>query len=425
MTGPVPDRTSTPRATRPPSRPPRSGRAGSSTRKASNPPKSSASASASANSPDNMSDEESADLSLEDFVVKSESGRSPAQDSIRPGSEDASGTLDDGDDVPNMPQQKRRRVTRACDECRRKKIKCDGKQPCTHCSVYSYGNTAKLPISILPFLFFPSRAVSRFPGPGCSLTVVLECTYDKPSNRRRNPAPQYIEALENKLDRAMSLLRQFMPNVDLADPNLDPAVQQEFRNREKARARTQEAKAEASKVQPDEQPDSQIMSMIESIGQLDLKESGEWDFHGVSSGAVFLRRMKDHFQTLLGNEYQIPFLPRPAIPPGLFTIHTPSSPAASPLANPTMHTLPPRERVDKLCHYSLDCATCLLRVVHRPTFFETLDRLYNTPQGSWGNEEQRFLGLLYSVLALGSVYNVSQDEGLEGTVTYSSAVSEG
>lgn len=42
--------------------------------------------------------------------------------------------------TPSMPLQKRRRVTRACDECRRKKIKCDGKQPCTHCSVYSYGN---------------------------------------------------------------------------------------------------------------------------------------------------------------------------------------------------------------------------------------------------------------------------------------------
>jgi hypothetical protein len=39
----------------------------------------------------------------------------------------------------SAPVQKRRRVTRACDECRRKKIKCDGKQPCTHCSVYSYG----------------------------------------------------------------------------------------------------------------------------------------------------------------------------------------------------------------------------------------------------------------------------------------------
>lgn len=51
------------------------------------------------------------------------------------------GEMDDrqGDGGPSQPVQKRRRVTRACDECRRKKIKCDGKQPCTHCSVYSYG----------------------------------------------------------------------------------------------------------------------------------------------------------------------------------------------------------------------------------------------------------------------------------------------
>ena len=45
---------------------------------------------------------------------------------------------------PGSHLQKRRRVTRACDECRRKKIKCDGKQPCTHCTVYSYGKLARL-----------------------------------------------------------------------------------------------------------------------------------------------------------------------------------------------------------------------------------------------------------------------------------------
>ncbi|KAL2833987.1 hypothetical protein BJY01DRAFT_253274 [Aspergillus pseudoustus] len=44
----------------------------------------------------------------------------------------------------------------ACDECRRKKIKCDGKQPCTHCTFYSY-----------------------------------DCTYDQPSNRRNNPASPF------------------------------------------------------------------------------------------------------------------------------------------------------------------------------------------------------------------------------------------
>lgn len=48
-------------------------------------------------------------------------------------------TAKDNTGRPIAPVQKRRRVTRACDECRRKKIKCDGKQPCTHCTVYSYG----------------------------------------------------------------------------------------------------------------------------------------------------------------------------------------------------------------------------------------------------------------------------------------------
>ena len=60
--------------------------------------------------------------------------------------------LEEGDegapgDPPRSPlsAQKRRRVTRACDECRRKKIKCDGKQPCAHCTVYSYGDALRKP----------------------------------------------------------------------------------------------------------------------------------------------------------------------------------------------------------------------------------------------------------------------------------------
>lgn len=51
-------------------------------------------------------------------------------------------SLDKATQPPKPLGQKRRRVTRACDECRRKKIKCDGKQPCTHCTVYSYGQYA-------------------------------------------------------------------------------------------------------------------------------------------------------------------------------------------------------------------------------------------------------------------------------------------
>lgn len=260
------------------------------------------------------------------------------------------------------------------------------------------------------------------------LTLLLECTYDKPSNRRRNPAPQYIEALETRLQRAEALLRKFAPDVDLTDPDLDPAVQQEFRSREQARAKGLRLKAEELAKESDPQ-DPQIMSMIETIGQLELNEGGEWDFHGISSGAVFLRRMKEHFSGILGNDYRIPFLPRPSRSAGMFTLDSPRSSAGSPWdassSSPNIYDLPPQDKVRTLCYYALHCATCLLRIVHIPTFYESLAKVYEKPQESWGSEEHRFLGLLYSVMALGCMYNVSEDDPSGPPISYKSCLEEG
>lgn len=70
-----------------------------------------------------------------------ETENTPRDLSEQPDPDQTSPPADQANDAPRpqVPMQKRRRVTRACDECRRKKIKCDGKQPCTHCTVYSYG----------------------------------------------------------------------------------------------------------------------------------------------------------------------------------------------------------------------------------------------------------------------------------------------
>ena len=48
---------------------------------------------------------------------------------------------------------------------------------------------------------------------------------------------------------------------------------------------------------------AQLRSMIESTGQLDIDESGNLDFHGGSSGAVFVRRMREQFGDLLGDDH--------------------------------------------------------------------------------------------------------------------------
>lgn len=104
---------------------------------------------------DSVIDEHEHELE-QDHDIKAESDASPTNASGATG-KNPSGVKG------GVHLQKRRRVTRACDECRRyqklggdivmqptcantssfhlgrKKIKCDGKQPCTHCTVYSYG----------------------------------------------------------------------------------------------------------------------------------------------------------------------------------------------------------------------------------------------------------------------------------------------
>ena len=69
---------------------------------------------------------------------------------------------------------KRRRIARACDMCRKKKIKCDGKMPaCSHCINYK-----------------------------------TECVITQVEKKRNPPkGAKYIEGLENRLGRMESLLK--------------------------------------------------------------------------------------------------------------------------------------------------------------------------------------------------------------------------
>ncbi|KAG5978009.1 hypothetical protein E4U55_006420 [Claviceps digitariae] len=76
--------------------------------------------------------------------------------------------------MEDTTEAKRRRIARACDMCRKKKIKCDGKLPaCTHCTNYK-----------------------------------TECVFTHVEKKRSPPkGAKYIEGLENRLGRMEHLLR--------------------------------------------------------------------------------------------------------------------------------------------------------------------------------------------------------------------------
>lgn len=80
----------------------------------------------------------------------------------------------DHDNDDGQGDAKRRRIARACDSCRRKKIKCDAKMPkCSHCENYR-----------------------------------TECVFTHVEKKRTPPkGAKYIEGLENRLGRMEHLLR--------------------------------------------------------------------------------------------------------------------------------------------------------------------------------------------------------------------------
>ena len=309
-----------------------------------------------------------------------------------------------------LPVQKRRRVTRACDECRRKKIKCDGKQPCTHCTVYSYGMpTGKILVHCY-FLFTDLM---------CPFWV--ECTYDQPSTRRRNPAPQYIEALESRLHKAETLLRAIVPNVDLTDSRFDDQGVDEILSSVKKDSETATTTPEAE-TQPEQGEESLLESMVDSTGSLDLDDRGHWDYHGHSSGLIFVRRLRKQF----GN-----VVPDPKPPASKFqqvsqllegTKSASESPVDSHLS--PLHDLPTRNVARQICTNALEDTCCIMRFMHKPTFYAMFDRIYDTPQEEFTNEEHTFLPLLYLTLAAGCLFRGVGDSTLE-KAGYEPALHEG
>lgn len=207
-----------------------------------------------------------------------------------------------------------------------------------------------------------------------------------------------------------------LPNVDLSDPNIDAVLQR--RQTASARENLQDGKgAEAPiKSEPDApnvacEQEAKLRSMIESTGQLDLDERGHWDFYGGSSGAMFLKRMREQFGSLLGTENSIGFLPRrPAAVPSMLDSPISNS-MESPMESglPNTLDLPSRDQAKILCMNALNCACALLRFVHQPLFYEMFDRIYDLSPEHYGDEENRFLPLLYMVLALGCMFSVDSE----------------
>ncbi|KAK9237384.1 fungal-specific transcription factor domain-containing protein [Lipomyces kononenkoae] len=142
------------------------------------------------------------------------SAASPCYTAAASAQADDDPTPPSGDYMVGDSDLKRRRIARACDCCRKKKIKCDGRMPsCTNCINYK-----------------------------------TKCVFTY-TEKKRNPAKglKYIESLESRLEKMEGLIRSFVP--EYRPESLDNHVDQDSAVAERIRSSVQSSTPSASQSQ--------------------------------------------------------------------------------------------------------------------------------------------------------------------------------
>ncbi|CAO3689252.1 unnamed protein product [Rhizopus stolonifer] len=155
-----------------------------------------------------------------------------------------------------MPESKRQRVSKACEQCRRKKVKCDGMLPfCGNCTSTSIG-----------------------------------CTY-KESTRKRGPPKGYIEAIEGRLHRLEALLGSIVqeddPRSQAIFAEINAPIETAYGELVRPRPTIDQEEYQQKEKSPVEE------NANDNLGNLSIDESGQLRYYGKSSGFYMLRESKN------------------------------------------------------------------------------------------------------------------------------------
>ncbi|KAF9220414.1 hypothetical protein BS17DRAFT_344209 [Gyrodon lividus] len=168
-----------------------------------------------------------------------------------------------------VPENKKRRVQRACDVCRRKKIRCDG---------------------------------SQMPGNRCSNCIAynFECTYVEAA-KKRGPPKGYVESLENRLEKMEKLLQRVCPDADFTQELGGSRIDREMWHRNNTGSshvmNTPATSANAGlsigdDLVPSDDEDIVTVCLSDSLKNINLNPS-HTRFFGKSSGIMLIQKAID------------------------------------------------------------------------------------------------------------------------------------
>lgn len=252
--------------------------------------------------------------------------------------------------------RKRRRVTRACDVCRRKKVKCDGKQPCIHCTVYSY-----------------------------------KCSYDDPNIRNtKNPG---LPALLDHSPDFINLHRNQGNDFGGGGYSVMLGHDRHPINGEGYQAPHKSTEGDAQKA-------LQIL-----FPRLNLQQRNV-DVYKLNKIVQYLKSKNPSYINI--NEISDLYLdgPTPTTSPAT-TFDPPSvnSNDGNPVGREIRIVLPPKDVALQLIYTTWNKACVLFRFYHRPSLLEEVEFLYSMDPVNYTDRQQKFLPFLYLILACGLLFS--------------------
>lgn len=271
-----------------------------------------------------------------------------------------------------MPEQqaKRRRVTRACDECRKKKVKCDGQQPCIHCTVYSYECTYKQPTK----RSMSNQQLSSNTSNSSQLNP--NAVTNSTSTRKYNTKNTKLQSQVSKYQQIFSELFPDLPDINTIDI---PTFLQIFHNFKGTSPTflddvTKEYFLIANEsTSPSQQ--SPKYSSPDSLANINFRNGSGTSINTLDSTL----EQNDQYQSgAVGREIKI--------------------------------ILPPKPIALQFVKNTWEHCCVLLRFYHRPSFIKQLDELYETDPHNYTSRQMQFLPLCYSTMAVGALFSKSIEE---------------
>ncbi|CAG59674.1 uncharacterized protein GVI51_G08679 [Nakaseomyces glabratus] len=300
--------------------------------------------------------------------------------------------------VPHRQEGKRRKVTRACDDCRKKKVKCDGNQPCIHCTVYSYECTYNHPLKRLQSRS-GSGSVSTLRGlsnsnSNSNSSIVSLASLNQSmqglgtgsgvskvqknlSSRKYNTKNAKLQA---ELDVYKTIFEALFPNA----PNIKdidvPTFLQIFQN----------FKSSAPTFLDDVMKEYNLIASENTISPAGTEGSPDDINRSETNSVCSVRDCETPVMDAKENSK---------------TSHSSSIPPV--VGREIKIILPPKPIALEFVKNTWEHCCVLLRFYHRPTFIKQMDELYETDPHNYSHEQMRFLPLCYSTMAVGALFSKS------------------